>query len=614
MPLARRGRLLDIGCANGNFLRAFGAQNPGWALSGLENSTLWRETVLGVPGVEGYHCDLGELDGQRFDLIVMSHVLEHIPDPVHYLAGLGALLEEGGRLCLAVPDIRQNPIDLLVLDHCTHFDAASLGRVLNRGGFPAQALQADIIRREIIAISPFDGVCSDPESAALGTVAADSLAYLTALMARARELRAGNARLGIMGTSTAAIWITGELGMAVDFYVDEDMRRIGKTLFGKPILSLQQVPAGTCVFMPMTGVVARSSSSGSGAPTSISPIWRGHESRLQEGPFMTAAELRARILDLVETFARENWPEQPFIPGTTPVPVSGKVFDGEDVRTLVDASLDFWLTTGRFAEQFEREFARFMGVRCGLAGELRLLGQPAGPHRPHLAAAGAIGPCSRATRSSPCRRASPPPSTRSCRTGWCRCSWMSSIPTYNVDVTPPGGSAVAPRTRAVMLAHTLGNPFDLDGVHGVWRRHRLWLIEDCCDALGPRYRRTPVGTFGDLATVSFYPAHHITMGEGGAVLTADPLLKKLVESFRDWGRDCWCEPGRDNTCGKRFDWQLGQLPHGYDHKYTYSRAGYNLKLTDYAGGGGPFPAAQAALVHQCAERQLRLAAGAPAAP
>jgi SAM-dependent methyltransferase len=258
MPLARRGRLLDIGCANGNFLRAFGAQNPGWALSGLENSTLWRETVLGVPGVEGYHCDLGELDGQRFDLIVMSHVLEHIPDPVHYLAGLGALLEEGGRLCLAVPDIRQNPIDLLVLDHCTHFDAASLGRVLNRGGFPAQALQADIIRREIIAISPFDGVCSDPESAALGTVAADSLAYLTALMARARELRAGNARLGIMGTSTAAIWITGELGMAVDFYVDEDMRRIGKTLFGKPILSLQQVPAGTCVFMPMTGVVARS--------------------------------------------------------------------------------------------------------------------------------------------------------------------------------------------------------------------------------------------------------------------------------------------------------------------------------------------------------------------
>jgi CDP-6-deoxy-D-xylo-4-hexulose-3-dehydrase len=160
-----------------------------------------------------------------------------------------------------------------------------------------------------------------------------------------------------------------------------------------------------------------------------------------------------------------------------------------------------------------------------------------------------------------------------------------SIPTYNVDVSQLD-AALSPRTRAVMLAHTLGNPFDLDAVTAFARRHGLWLIEDCCDAVGSTYRGRKVGTYGELATTSFYPAHHITMGEGGSVLTNQPLLRTLVESFRDWGRDCWCAPGKDNTCGKRFDWQLGELPYGYDHKYTYSHIGYNLKLTDMQAAVG----------------------------
>jgi CDP-4-dehydro-6-deoxyglucose reductase, E1 len=159
------------------------------------------------------------------------------------------------------------------------------------------------------------------------------------------------------------------------------------------------------------------------------------------------------------------------------------------------------------------------------------------------------------------------------------------VPTYNLDVSQLE-AALSPRTRAVMIAHTLGNPFDLDAVTAFCEKHELWLVEDCCDAVGATYRGRNVGTFGDLATVSFYPAHHITMGEGGAVLTDRPKLKTLVESFRDWGRDCWCAPGKDNTCGKRFDWQLGSLPHGYDHKYTYTHIGYNLKLTDMQAAVG----------------------------
>jgi len=299
---------------------------------------------------------------------------------------------------------------------------------------------------------------------------------------------------------------------------------------------------------------------------------------------MKPAELREQILALVEEYARAQWPGNPFTPGLSPVPVSGKVFDGADVRNLVDASLDFWLTTGRFARDFEPRFAAYMEQKhCSLVNS----GSSA-----NLVALAAL--------TSPTlgeRRLKPGDEVITCAAGFpttvnpilqhqlVPVFLDVDIPTYNLDVSRLE-EAVGPRTRAIMVAHTLGNPFDLDAVMEVARRHDLWVIEDCCDAVGARYRGRMVGTFGHLATVSFYPAHHLTMGEGGAVLTSDPKLKKLVESFRDWGRDCWCEPGCDNTCGCRFDWQLGELPRGYDHKYTYSHIGYNLKLTDMQAAVG----------------------------
>ena len=264
------------------------------------------------------------------------------------------------------------------------------------------------------------------------------------------------------------------------------------------------------------------------------------------------------------------------------------------MQSLVDSALDFWLTTGRFAAQFEREFARFIGVR---AASLVNSGSSA-----NLVALAAL------TSPKLGKRALKPgdevitvaagfPTTVNpiIQCGLVPVFVDVEIPTYNVDVARLE-QALSPRTRAVVLAHTLGNPFDLDAVMEFVRRHELWLIEDCCDAVGSEYRGRKVGTFGDLATTSFYPAHHITMGEGGCVLTNTPLLKTLVESFRDWGRDCWCDPGKDNTCGKRFDWQLGELPYGYDHKYTYSHIGYNLKATDMQAAVGRGAAWQAAAV------------------
>jgi CDP-6-deoxy-D-xylo-4-hexulose-3-dehydrase len=251
---------------------------------------------------------------------------------------------------------------------------------------------------------------------------------------------------------------------------------------------------------------------------------------------------------------------------------------------LVEAALDFWLTTGRFADQFEREFARFFGlkyavlVNSGSSANLLALSCLTSPK---------LG----------VRRLKPGDEVITVATGFpttvnpivqnqlVPVFLDVTIPTYNVNVTQLEG-AYSARTRAVMLAHTLGNPFDLDAVMKFVQQHNLWLIEDCCDAVGATFRGQKVGTFGDLAMVSFYPAHHITMGEGGCVLTNQSLLKTLVESFRDWGRDCRCEPGKDNTCGKRFEWQLGDLPHGYDHKYIYSHIGYNLKLTDMQAAVG----------------------------
>ena len=288
--------------------------------------------------------------------------------------------------------------------------------------------------------------------------------------------------------------------------------------------------------------------------------------------------LRQQILDLSAEYFAEAFPATEFEPGQSPVPVSGKVIDSADFSSVVDSALDGWYTTGRFAEEFERKLARFVGVRCA---SLVNSGSSA-----NLLAVSAL--------TSPKlgdRRLKPGDEVITVASGFP--TTINPIiqnrlipvfvdvtsPTYEIDVSQLE-LARSERTKAVMIAHTLGNVFDLDAVTAFVRKHHLWLIEDCCDALGSTWKGQNVGTFGDIATVSFYPAHHITTGEGGAVLTDKPALQVLIESFRDWGRDCWCEPGRDNTCGKRFDWQLGSLPCGYDHKYIYSHIGYNLKATD----------------------------------
>lgn len=297
-----------------------------------------------------------------------------------------------------------------------------------------------------------------------------------------------------------------------------------------------------------------------------------------------AIELREQILALVAEYAHEAFPEKEFISGITHVPVSGRVFNGEDIQSLVDSSLDFWLTTGRFTNQFEKEFARFFNVRYALLVN-------SGSSANLLALTCLTSPTLGERQLKPGHEvitvATGFPTTINpiFQNNLVPVFVDVDIPTYNIDVSQLE-VALSPKTRAVMIAHTLGNPFNLQAVSDFCRQNGLWLIEDCCDAVGARYRDQSVGKFGDLATVSFYPAHHITMGEGGAVLTDNPVLKKLVESFRDWGRDCWCEPGKDNTCGKRFEWQLGSLPQGYDHKYTYSHIGYNLKATDMQAAVG----------------------------
>jgi len=291
-----------------------------------------------------------------------------------------------------------------------------------------------------------------------------------------------------------------------------------------------------------------------------------------------AAQLRQQILTLCSQYFHEAFPPSEFKPGNSPVPVSGKVIDGADLASVVDSALDCWFTTGRFAEDFERKLARFFGVR---SASLVNSGSSA-----NLVALSAL--------TSPKlgdRRLMPGDEVITVAAGFPTTInpiiQNRLIPVF-VDVTVPGyeidvsqlEAARSEKTKAVIIAHTLGNVFDLDAVTAFTKKHDLWLIEDCCDALGSTWKGRHVGTFGDIATVSFYPAHHITMGEGGAVLTDKPSLQVLIESFRDWGRDCWCHPGKDNTCGKRFEWQLGSLPCGYDHKYTYSHIGYNLKATD----------------------------------
>ncbi|MEK6280502.1 MAG: lipopolysaccharide biosynthesis protein RfbH [Acidobacteriota bacterium] len=294
--------------------------------------------------------------------------------------------------------------------------------------------------------------------------------------------------------------------------------------------------------------------------------------------------LRARILEMVSEYYSAAFPAREFIPGETPVPISGKVFDAAEIQFLVDAGLDFWLTSGRYAAQFETEFARFFGLRYAMLTN-------SGSSANLLALTCLTSPQlkDRALRAGDevITVAAGFPTTINpiIQNGLVPVLIDVEIPTYNVDAGQLE-AAFSERTRAVVLAHTLGNPFDLQRVTDFVKKHDLWLIEDCCDAVGATYQGHHVGTFGDLATTSFYPAHHVTMGEGGCVLTNRPPLKTLVESFRDWGRDCWCVPGVANTCGKRFEWQLGDLPYGYDHKYTYSHIGYNLKLTDMQAAVG----------------------------
>ncbi len=298
----------------------------------------------------------------------------------------------------------------------------------------------------------------------------------------------------------------------------------------------------------------------------------------------SADEIRAQILALVGTYYEAAFNSRVFIAGKTPVPVSGRVFDASELKFLVEAGLDFWLTTGRFAAKFECDFARFFNLRYAMlvnSGSSANLLAVSSLTSPSLGDR-ALKPGDEVLTVA----AGFPTTVNAILQNQLTPVFLDvDVPTYNVDVSQLE-AALSEKTRAIILAHTLGNPFDLARVSAFAKAHDLWLVEDCCDAVGACYQGKPVGTFGDLATVSFYPAHHITMGEGGCVLTNSSLLKKLVESFRDWGRDCWCDTGHDNTCGKRVDWQLGSLPQGYDHKYTYSHVGYNLKATDMQAAVG----------------------------
>ncbi|NDD66068.1 lipopolysaccharide biosynthesis protein RfbH [bacterium] len=294
--------------------------------------------------------------------------------------------------------------------------------------------------------------------------------------------------------------------------------------------------------------------------------------------------IRQQIHLLVKQYAELELVPTPFVPGETPIPPSGKQLDDRELSYMVDASLDGWLTTGRFNEQFETKLASFLGVKhlitvnSGSSANLvamSVLTSPRLKDRAIQPGDEVIGVAAGfPTTVNPILQVGAIPVFVDVELG-----------TYNVNVTQLE-AAIGPKTKAIMLAHTLGNPFNLDVVTALCQRHGLWLIEDCCDALGSTYRGQIVGSFGDIATLSFYPAHHITMGEGGAVFTNQLQLIRIAESIRDWGRDCFCPPGKDDTCGKRFGWQLGELPYGYDHKYTYSHLGYNLKITDMQAACG----------------------------
>lgn len=294
--------------------------------------------------------------------------------------------------------------------------------------------------------------------------------------------------------------------------------------------------------------------------------------------------LRANILEMVEEYARVAHGERPFVAGKPHVAVSGKAYGAEELRSLVDASLDFWLTTGRYNEMFEKRLGNVLGVRSvlttnsGSSANLLAMSALTSP----LLGDEAVRPGDEVITVA---AGFPTTVNPTIVNGLVPVFVDIDIPTYNV-VPSLVEEAISDKTSAIMIAHTLGNPFDLGEITRIAKEHNLWLIEDCCDALGSTYDGQLVGSFGDAGTLSFYPAHHITMGEGGAVFTNNALLRRAQASIRDWGRDCWCDPGMDNTCTKRFGWSLGTLPRGYDHKYTYSHLGYNLKITDMQAAVG----------------------------
>lgn len=297
-----------------------------------------------------------------------------------------------------------------------------------------------------------------------------------------------------------------------------------------------------------------------------------------------AEVLRAKIRALVEEYAHQTLTPHRFIPSVTPVPPSGKQISALEMQYMVDAALDGWLTTGRFNQAFEQQLAAYLGVKhlmtvnSGSSANLVAFNTLTSPQ---------LGERAIAPGDEVIGVAAGFPTTVNpiLQFGAVPVFVDVEIGTYNIDASAIE-AAITPRTKAIVLAHTLGNPFNLDVVTALCQKYGLWLIEDCCDALGSTYHGRKVGTFGDMGTLSFYPAHHITMGEGGAVFTNHPQLARIAESFRDWGRDCYCAPGKDNTCGKRFCQKQGDLPTGYDHKYTYGHLGYNLKITDMQAACG----------------------------
>ncbi|MDH0049310.1 lipopolysaccharide biosynthesis protein RfbH [Comamonas terrigena] len=293
-------------------------------------------------------------------------------------------------------------------------------------------------------------------------------------------------------------------------------------------------------------------------------------------------KLRSQISELVQQYADIAYAPKPFVPGQSAVPVSGKVIGAGELKMMVDASLDGWLTTGRFNAMFEQRLSEFLGVKY-------LITVNSGSSANLVAFSALTSPklADRAIKQGDevigVAAGFPTTVNPILQFGAVPVFVDVDLATHNIDASKIE-AAITPKTKAIMLAHSLGNPFNLEVVTALCKKYKLWLVEDCCDALGATYDGKLVGTFGDIGTLSFYPAHHITMGEGGAVFTNNPELKLIAESFRDWGRDCYCPPGKDNTCDKRFCWtkeQLGgDLPDGYDHKYTYSHLGYNLKISD----------------------------------